>query len=230
MNESSHDIRFYMVDDGDAERRVMQDIFALEPGFHLLGASATVSEGVRRVIDLAPDIVLLDLNFPRERVDGLFALREFRSVQWVDRAPRCIIYSNYTWDAPHWDWLGEAYRLGAWGYVAKGPTFDPLVQAMREVHAGEYAFLGVPEGVLASLHEQNRNGAVPQDLTALEIEACRLLVAGHSPKQIGLKLGRGERAALARLERAAARLRCGSIQELSVMLQRTRLLDHTAGA
>ena len=183
---------------------------------------------------MRPHVVLVDLLFANEKRDGIWVLREIHRRTTEDQVPedqlpRCIIHSNFTWNSPKWDWLGEAFRERMWGYVHKGASIEALIEVIRTVAEAKECFNGIPEEALTKVRRRIQERAGPEDLTARQIEACRWKLKGLSSKEIAKPMGLTERRAHALLQCACKTLGCRTIEDLVAHLTRTRLLDHIEG-
>src|SRR5207247_8953714 len=93
-----------------------------ERDIEVVGAAATIEEGVRMAARLHPDVILLDLKLPGEESDG---------VTTFARANHAIVvFTAYDTD----DDVFRAIRGGARGYLLKGSPAAEIAEAIRQVH------------------------------------------------------------------------------------------------
>jgi two-component system response regulator DesR len=124
-------IRVLCVDDNAALVQALQVRLSHEPDIitvgHLLSADGLLEEVAQR----EPNIVLLDLDMPGR--DAMLALRELSATY---SNVRTVILSGYVRE----DLINRALDAGAWGYIAKSEDPDVIVDALRRVAGGSFAF------------------------------------------------------------------------------------------
>jgi two-component system response regulator DesR len=128
---TSERIRVLCVDDNPFVADGIRIRLAIHPGFDWVGHLSTADDLIDQAQRLRPDIVLLDIDMPGR--DSLLALAELTATV---SSVRTIIVSGYERD----DYLDRAVEAGAWGYVSKNDGPQQIVDAIREVHAGRFAF------------------------------------------------------------------------------------------
>jgi DNA-binding NarL/FixJ family response regulator len=102
----------------------------LEPKYEVAGAFSSGSSVLESVEDLMPDIIILDISL--EDMSGFDVMRPLRS----RRVPAKILLLTTHENA---DFVGEAYALGASGYVFKSRTVEDLPRAIEAiVHGGQF--------------------------------------------------------------------------------------------
>jgi len=114
-----------VVDDQEPFRRAMAAVVEETEGFAVVGVAATGEDSVAAVAELAPDLVLMDVNLPG--IDGLEASRRIRE---QPRPPVVLLLSTYDEDE------FERAGCGAAGYISKAAlTPDRLRQAWQQAAA-----------------------------------------------------------------------------------------------
>jgi two-component system chemotaxis response regulator CheB len=119
-------IRVVVVDDSAYNRRAITKMLEDLPGVQVVGYATNGEEGIRRVIDLTPDLVTLDLEMPR--MDGFTMLRILMASSPVP----CIVISSTSGDEK----VFKALELGAVDFIAK-PTnviSDELLKIQQDLH------------------------------------------------------------------------------------------------
>jgi len=119
--ESMTEVRVLVVDDQDAYRRAMAAVVSETAGFVVVGAVSTGEDSVSAVHELAPDLVLMDVNLPG--IDGIEAAARLAS-DTPGEAPVVVLLSTY--DEDEFDRTG----CGAAAYVSKA-AFSP--ERLQEV-------------------------------------------------------------------------------------------------
>lgn len=181
-------ISVVLVDDQDLVRCGFRMILEAEDDITVVGEAGDGEQGVIATRQLRPDVVLMDVQMPR--LDGLEATA--RIVQEVGIPSRVVILTTFERD----DYVFEALRAGASGFLLKNAPPDELVHAVRVVAAGdallapsvtrrvieEYARHPAPQGVGADLAR----------LTERETEVLQLLATGKSNSELAASLYLGE--------------------------------------
>jgi DNA-binding NarL/FixJ family response regulator len=181
-------IRVLIVDDQPLVRSGLRASFTGEDGITVAGEAANGREAIRRVQDLRPDVVIMDIKMPR--MDGVRATKEI--CRLGERAAKVIILTMFDQDEN----LFESLRAGASGFVLKDAPPERLVEAVREVASGRALLSPAPTRRLIAEFARRpaldsaRKGSVP--LTRRETDVFRLLVRGHSNQDMARALVLGE--------------------------------------
>jgi two-component system, NarL family, response regulator DesR len=121
-------ITVLLADDQHLVRGALAALLALEPDITIVGEVARGDEVVDRVIELQPDVALLDVEMPG--IDGLAAAAAITKM-----APSTRILILTTFGRP--GYLRRAMESGACGFIVKDAPADQLAEAVRRVHRGE---------------------------------------------------------------------------------------------
>jgi len=184
-------IRILLCEDQTLMRQGLRTILELEPGFQVVGEAADGEEALRRYNDLqkqgnGPDIVLMDIQMPR--MSGVQATAVLTS---SDPSARVIILTTFDYE----EYVFEAIKAGAMGYLLKDVPADELVATIRQVYAGEPSIQ--PKLANKLLLEFGRKGRTPaspsrspqqEELSPREIEILKLLAEGASNRKIAEEL------------------------------------------
>ena len=120
-------IRVLLVDDHAVVRQGLQSLLADDTDIALVGEAGDGQTALQLVESLDPDVVLLDVRMPG--MDGLEVTRRLRSTH---PDVRIIILTTYAED----EYLVEALRAGARGYLLKSILYEDLVRAIKDVYHG----------------------------------------------------------------------------------------------
>jgi DNA-binding NarL/FixJ family response regulator len=175
-------IRVLVVDDQSMVRAGFRMLLADEPDIEVVAEAATGLQGVSQAARYQPDVVLMDIRMPQ--LDGLEATRRILA---ADGSTRVLMLTTFGLN----DYVYEALRAGASGFVLKDDPPEQLVAAVRTVAAGD-ALLSpaVTRQVIrqfTSMNHQQPPAAV-QQLTGRELEVFRLITEGLSNAEIGQRL------------------------------------------
>ena len=117
-------IKVLLVDDHPMARGGLHRFLDIEPDINLVGEAANGEEAMEKVVELSPDVILMDVRMPT--MNGLEATRLLK-----DRGRKVIVMSFID------EYLDQAIEAGAYGYLTKDVDGDELVDAIRRVHRGE---------------------------------------------------------------------------------------------
>ena len=120
-------IRILLVDDQSFVRRFIHKSLEEDPGLNVIGTAENGSEAIERVKSLNPDLVLIDLEMPE--MDGITATEII-----VRQFPQCKVLALSSHESG--EYLQNALRAGAKGYIIKGSPAEELTNAIRSVHQG----------------------------------------------------------------------------------------------
>ena len=178
--------RVMLVDDHALVRSAVRQALAADD-LAIVGEAATADEALLLAPELAPDVLLLDINLPG--TDGLRLLREL-----APRLPATKIVmltvSNDRRD------LVEAVRSGAAGYLTKDLSPEALQRAIRGIRSGDLAMsrsmaADVIQHLAASTNRPAASAGVEEmaGISAREREVLSLLAEGLTDREIGERLG-----------------------------------------
>lgn len=174
-------IRVLLADDEELVRTGLRAILEAQPDLQVTGEAADGAEVLPLVRSLRPDVVLMDVRMPA--IDGIQATRTLVDTQ--AEPPRVLVITTFEND----DYVYEALRAGASGFLLKRARPAEVVEAVRVVARGES--LVFPEAlrrlVAARGRRPDRRAAVAR-LTAREAEVLRLMAAGLSNAEIADRL------------------------------------------
>jgi len=170
--------RVLIVDDQPLLRAGFKSVLEASGQVDVVGEAATGVEAIEQARRLDPDVVLMDVRMPD--MDGIQATR---------RMPRqkVLILTTFGLD----EYIIEALRAGASGFLLKDAPVDDLLGAVRAVAAGDAQLSpAVTKRLLDQVARRlpaavDRDDALLEELTARELEVLRLLAVGMSNAEIG---------------------------------------------
>ena len=182
-------IRVLIADDQAMVRAGFRMILEMQDDMEVVGEASDGAETIAAVKKLKPDIVLMDIQMPG--MDGLEATR--RIVEMHDEVPtKVLILTTFERD----DYIFEALRTGACGFLLKNATPEDLVAGIRVVAEGNALLApSVTRRVIAKFAQKPK----PRDytdslsgLTSREVDIMKLIARGKTNAEIAQELFIGE--------------------------------------
>ncbi len=174
-------IRILLADDHNVLRQGMAQVLNSQPDMTVIAQAENGLEAVKLAQKHRPDIVLLDINMPE--LDGVIAAQRITA-----KLPETgiIILTMYRRD----DYVFEAIKAGARGYLLKDAELEDLLAAIRTVAQGEAVIdPAIAMRVLAELRQPKKTKKPAESgLNERDLEILRLLVEGLSNQDIANRL------------------------------------------
>lgn len=171
-------MRVGIVDDDPLVRMGLRAIVSSESGWEVVGEAGDGAEGVALALRESPDLMLMDVRMPG--MDGLAATREIVA---AGSPTRVLVLTTFEVD----DYVFEAMRCGASGFVLKRIPPADLIEAIRVVACGESLLF--PASTRAIIERFATPGAARlPDLTEREQDVLRALARGRSNGEIAADL------------------------------------------
>jgi DNA-binding NarL/FixJ family response regulator len=178
-------IRVLLADDQELVRAGFKALLDAEDGIQVVGEASDGSGAVQLAEQLQPDVVLMDIRMPGQ--DGLVATRRIAGNEQL-RDVRVVILTTFDLD----EYVFEALRLGASGFLVKHTRPAELVQAVRVVAEGDALLSPGVTRRLVGRFAANAKAppAVPdlEGLTDREREVVALVAEGLSNQEIADRL------------------------------------------
>ncbi|MFJ5102588.1 response regulator [Streptomyces sp. NPDC088554] len=171
-------ISVLLVDDEELVRAGMSAILGNSPDITVVGEASDGSEVIPLVRRLRPDVVVMDVRMPQ--VDGITATRELLAV--VPEPPRVLVITTFEHD----EYVYEALKEGASGFLLKRSRPAEIVQAVRTVATGDSVlFPAALRTMVSGRPKPDSRGALARaQLTEREAEVLRLMAQGMSNGEI----------------------------------------------
>lgn len=167
-----------IVDDHPVVREGLRSFLQLQEDMEVVGEAADGVEALKKVGELVPDVVLIDLVMPR--MDGIATIRQIGA---ISPSSRILVLTSFSEDEK----VFPAIKAGAHGYLMKDIKPTDLAQSIRLVYRGEPSLH--PE-IARKLMDQlaKGEGDAEERLTARETEVLLLIARGYSNKEIAAAL------------------------------------------
>jgi DNA-binding NarL/FixJ family response regulator len=207
-------IRVVLVDDQALVRAGFRALLDAQDDIEVVAESSDGETAVRLAAELTPDIVLMDIRMPG--VDGLAATRRIAADERCG-AVRVVILTTFGLD----EYVFEAIRSGASGFLVKDTEPKELVQAVRVVAGGE-ALLSpsVTKQLIAEFAARAKEPQAPDrldELTDREREVLALVAEGLSNEEIAERLVVSPATAKTHVSRTMNKLRARDRAQLVVI-------------
>ena len=174
-------ITLIVADDHTLVRQGIRTFLEVHPDFSIIGEADSGEATVRLVVDLVPDIVLMDLV-----MSGIGGVEATRQVKRVSQHTQVIVLTSYDDD----EYIFPALRAGALSYMLKDVGINELAETIRKAARGESVLHPrVAARVVQELHHEYQE--VPSlfsELSTRELEVLRLIAGGLSNTSIAAKL------------------------------------------
>jgi DNA-binding NarL/FixJ family response regulator len=175
-------VRILLADDHALVRAGVRHILDAEPDLTVVAEAADGAEAVELARRTTLDLAVLDISMPR--MTGLQAARELTSRRADVRVLILSMHDNE-------QYLFEALRAGASGYVLKSVADRDLVEACRATMRGEpFLYPGAVRSLMRDFVERARRGETPSDdpLTPREVEIVKLIAEARTTREIAADL------------------------------------------
>jgi len=200
-------ITILVADDDLIAREGLKRIIETTEDLVIIGEEKTAHAIPRRILELSPDILVIDLKWYGDDTAGTSAIRE---VKRISPETRILAVTG------HPDLIEDARRAGADAAVTKNFTVDTLLSLLRDLHATQNDFSPSTPPVADSASEK---------LTGRELEVLELVAKGYSDKQIGPMLGIAENTVKNHVRQILAKLNAQNRTHAASRAREQGLLD-----
>ncbi|WP_105106907.1 response regulator [Streptococcus suis] len=165
-------IRVMLVDDHEMVRLGLKSYLNLQPDVEVVAEASDGEEGLRKALEVKPDVVVMDLVMPKMTgVEATLALLK----EWPQA--QIVILTSYLDNEK----IYPVLEAGAKGYMLKTSSADEILTAIRKVARGEFA---IETEVEKKVEHHKRHPDLHDDLTAREREILTLLAKGYDNQRI----------------------------------------------
>jgi DNA-binding NarL/FixJ family response regulator len=213
-------IRVLIADDQMMVREGFSVLLSAQPDIGVVGEATDGEDAIRKVAELRPDVVLMDVRMP-----GLDGLEATRRISATDGHAKVLVLTTFDQD----EYVYEALRAGASGFLLKDASARQLADAVRVVAAGDA--LLAPKVTKRLIAEFSRLGAprAPsrdrvQDLTERETEVLSLVAQGLSNAEIAAHLVVAEQTVKTHVSRILVKLGLRDRTQAAVFAYETGLV------
>src|SRR5215831_12009025 len=215
--------RCLIADDQAMVREGFAAVLAAQPGLVVVGQAADGADAVRQARHLLPDVVLMDVRMPV--MDGLEAARQILGSASGAARPRVLMLTTFDLD----DYVYEALRAGASGFLLKDATAAELVHAVRVIAAGDALLApSVTRRLIEDFTRVPRAASAPPGalsaLTSRETEVLTLIARGLSNTEISRTLVIADQTTKTHVSRILAKLGLRDRAQAVVLAYETGLI------
>jgi DNA-binding NarL/FixJ family response regulator len=183
-SEARHDgLRVLIVDDHDLFRTGLRNLLE-EQGIQVVGEAAAGGEAIRGVRELAPDVVVMDLNMP-----GMTGVEATRQITAIAPLTRVLVLTISDQDSD----VLDAILAGACGYLLKDSSIQDLMAGIRAASVGESLISpAIASKVLQRVRSTSSVPAIAEtirsELSDREIQVLKLIANGKDNAHIAAEL------------------------------------------
>ncbi|MGW2025088.1 response regulator [Streptomyces decoyicus] len=215
-------IRVLIADDQVMVRQGFTVLLNAEPGIEVIGQAVDGLDAVAQVAELAPDVVLMDVRMPR--LGGIEATRQLTEPSGA--TVKVLVLTTFDLD----EYVYEALRAGASGFLLKDASAAELAQAVRVVAAGDALLApNITKRLIAEFSRVTSSPRTPLkdrvgDLTERETEVLSLIAQGLSNGEIAERLVVAEQTVKSHVGRILVKLGLRDRTQAAVFAYETGLI------
>ncbi|MER6329790.1 response regulator transcription factor [Streptomyces sp. NPDC001034] len=185
MTSGAGAIRVLIADDQEMVRQGFTVLLDAQPGIEVVGQAVDGREAIAKAAELVPDVVLMDIRMPE--LGGIQATEHITVAQ---PAVKVLVLTTFDLD----EYVYDALRAGASGFLLKDASADKLAEAVRVVAGGDALLApGITRRLIAEFSRLDGGRRSPLrrrvgDLTERETEVLALIAQGLSNAEMAVRL------------------------------------------
>ena len=172
-------IKVFIADDHVLVREGVRAMLQVQRDIEVIGEAGDGREAVEKVLELKPDVVLMDISMPL--MDGIIATRQIKQ---AENDIQVLVLTGYD-NEEH---LFQLLQAGGSGYILKQANMDELTAAIRAAYRGEvFLYPSVTKALITDYLQRVRKGSPAyktDTLTPREQEILKLVAEGYTNKEI----------------------------------------------
>ena len=165
-------IRILLADDHPSLRDGLASILESQPDLTVVAQAGTGREAVEKFKATSPDVLIVDLRMPDG--DGIQTIKELVA---CNPAVKALVLTTYDNEED----IFSALEAGARGYILKDTTREEIIEAVRQIHAGNRY---LPSAIAARLADR----MIRPSLTPRELDVLRLVSRGRTNKEMAVAM------------------------------------------
>jgi DNA-binding NarL/FixJ family response regulator len=173
-------LKILIVDDDALIRDSLNIILSLEEDFQVVGTASNGAEALQLCSSVQPDIVLMDIRMPI--MDGVLGTKNIKA---SFKDIKVVILTTFKDE----EYIKEAIKNGAEGYILKNQPADAIVESLKAVNKGNIVLeKNVADALSTMLKEDKPKKNIDLEISEREMEILKLIGDGFSNKEISDKL------------------------------------------
>jgi DNA-binding NarL/FixJ family response regulator len=195
----------------------MRTLLAKAPDIRVIGEAANGAQALQMVQDLAPDVMLLDMEMPGK--SGMEVAQELKREGAVINILALSAHKDR-------EYIEGVLKSGASGYLVKDEAPDAIIDAVRGVARGEQGWIS--RQITTRMFSWATDKSAPgHGLSDREIQVLQQLLMGKTNQEIGFALNIRDKTVEKHMESIFQKLEVSSRTEAAVWAAREELADHT---
>jgi len=178
FSEASEETTVLIVDDHRSFADLLSAALGTVPGIRCLGTASSAAEGIERVRELAPSVVVMDIQMPG--TDGLAATRRLRQ---ASPGTAVAVVTGHQ----DGEWVARAAQAGASAFIPKGGSLSEMITMLKAAKPGRMSV--APSMMGTTPGRPPGRQSVQVELTARELEALGYIGQGLQAKSIAKVMG-----------------------------------------